>query len=92
VVSLTIFPGFIFYFLFFLTPPLKVHEGFTLTPFLFLFLFVYNSKWAYGINHMLSHPVRAMLESYAIRGPLWSYIHIFLFSSKHVFTRDCTLR
>jgi hypothetical protein len=38
--------------------------------------FVYNSKWACGNNHMLSHPVRAMLKSYAIRGPLWSYIHL----------------
>jgi hypothetical protein len=25
---------------------------------------------------MLSHPVRAMLKSYAIRGPLWIYIHL----------------
>jgi hypothetical protein len=38
--------------------------------------FVYNSKWACGNNHMLSHPMRAMLASYAIRGPLWSYIHL----------------
>jgi hypothetical protein len=38
--------------------------------------FVYNSKWACGKNHMSSHPMRAMLKIYAIRRPLWSYVHV----------------
>jgi hypothetical protein len=31
---------------------------------------------------MLSHPVRATLKSYTIRGPLWSYIHLCQGSSR----------
>jgi hypothetical protein len=46
-------------------------HGFFMAP------FMYNSKWACGNNHMLSHPVRAILKIYAIRGLLWSYIHLF---------------
>jgi hypothetical protein len=43
---------------------------------LFKASFVYKSKWACGNNHMLSHPMRAMLKSYSIREPLWIYIHL----------------
>ena len=38
--------------------------------------FLYKSKWECGNNHILSHPMRAMLKIYAIRGPLWSYINL----------------
>jgi hypothetical protein len=45
---------------------------------------MYNSKWSCGNNHILSHPMRAMLKIYDIRGPLWSYIHICQGSFKDI--------
>lgn len=45
-------------------PPPKVKENS-----IFISL-VYNPNWPFGINHMLSHLVRDMLRSYAIRGIL----------------------
>jgi hypothetical protein len=44
--------------------------------------FLYNSKWACGKNHMLSHHVRSMLKCYGIREPLWIYIHLYQGSFK----------
>jgi hypothetical protein len=44
---------------------------------------VYNSKWACGNNHMLSHHVRVMLKIYSIRGPLLSYIHLVKAPSRY---------